>query len=53
MRDGQGNQEVARRLRIRYQTVRGHVRNLMKKLDAHSRLEAVAKATALGIFEDP
>jgi DNA-binding NarL/FixJ family response regulator len=52
MRDGLGNQEVARRLKIRYQTVRGHVRNLMKKLDAHSRLEAVAKAAGLGVFED-
>jgi DNA-binding NarL/FixJ family response regulator len=49
--EGLDNRTIAERLGIRYVTVRGHLRNLLLKLDAHSRLEAVARATELGLIE--
>jgi two-component system response regulator DevR len=46
--EGADNVTVANRLGISYATVRTHVRSILAKLDAHTRLEAVAKATQWG-----
>jgi DNA-binding NarL/FixJ family response regulator len=51
MAEGLDNSEMARRLGIRYGTVRSHVRNLIAKLNAHSRMEAVVRAEELGLIE--
>jgi DNA-binding NarL/FixJ family response regulator len=51
MAEGLDNSQVAERLGIRYGTVRSHVRNLISKLNAHSRLEAVVRAEELGLIE--
>jgi two-component system response regulator DevR len=48
MTDGLDNRAVAGFLHISYATVRTHVRSILAKLGANSRLEAVAKATQLG-----
>jgi two-component system, NarL family, response regulator DevR len=45
---GADNVTVADRLSISYATVRTHVRSILAKLGAHTRLEAVAKATQWG-----
>jgi DNA-binding NarL/FixJ family response regulator len=47
--EGLDNREVAERLCIEYTTVRSHVHRLLQKLGARSKLEAVVKATDLGI----
>lgn len=44
---------IARQLRISLLTVRTHVRSLLAKLDAHTQLEAVARAQVLGILVEP
>jgi len=49
MIDGVENRAVAERLHISYSTVRTHVRSILAKLGARSQLDAVAKATQLGI----
>ena len=48
MIDGADNRTIADRLTISYVTVRTHVRSILVKLGARSRLEAVAKATRSG-----
>jgi two-component system response regulator DevR len=48
---GLDNRAVAQRLHIRYATVRSHVRSLIGKLGAHSRLQAVAQARQLGLID--
>ena len=48
MAEGADNRTVARRLQISYATVRTHVRSILAKLGARSRLEAVAKAAEWG-----
>jgi DNA-binding NarL/FixJ family response regulator len=48
MTHGADNRTVAERLHISYATVRTHVRSILAKLGARSRLDAVAKATDLG-----
>ncbi len=47
---GLDNRAVAHRLRIRYTTVRSHVRSLIGKLGVHSRLQAVARARELDLI---
>ena len=47
------NKEIAQRLGVRLNTVRNHVQNLLHKLDAHSKLEAVANAVREGIVRYP
>ena len=42
--DGMRNEQVAHELSISPLTVRSHVKNAMKKLEADTRTEAVAKA---------
>ena len=49
--EGLANQAIAERLTISLNTVRNHVQNLLSKLDAHSKLEAVAVAVRLGLLE--
>jgi DNA-binding NarL/FixJ family response regulator len=44
MSQGLDNREIATRLQVAYPTVRSHVRKVLEKLDARSRLEAVVKA---------
>jgi GAF domain-containing protein len=49
---GASNRDIGVRLGVRYTTVRGYVRAVIEKLDAHSALEAVAHAHAYGLVED-
>jgi LuxR family maltose regulon positive regulatory protein len=46
------NKEIGARLFISGETVKHHVKNLYGKLAVHSRRDAVAKATGLGILGD-
>lgn len=46
---GRSTTEMVDELTVSVHTVRNHVRNLLQKLDASSRLEAVAVATRLGL----
>jgi len=48
---GLPNREIAQRLYISLNTVRNHVQSILHKLDAHSRLEAVATAAREGLIE--
>ncbi|HEY1737273.1 MAG TPA: response regulator transcription factor [Acidimicrobiia bacterium] len=43
--DGLTNEAIAANLVVSVHTVRNHVQNVLRKLDAHSKLEAVAIAT--------
>ena len=45
---GCGNAEIGARLSIGSETVRSYLKNAMRKLDAHTRLEAVVAARRLG-----
>ncbi len=47
---GLDNFAIAEELRIGYGTVRGHVRGVLEKLGAHSRLQAVAEARKAGLI---
>jgi RNA polymerase sigma factor (sigma-70 family) len=49
MVDGMENRAIAELLHVSYATVRTHVRSILAKLGARSQLDAVAKATQLGI----
>ena len=49
---GSTNDAIAEALYVSRNTVRNHVQNLMQKLGAHSRLEAVAIARAAGLVAD-
>lgn len=42
---------IARRLGIRTSTCRGYVQNLLEKFDARSQLDAVVRATELGLVQ--
>jgi DNA-binding NarL/FixJ family response regulator len=46
---GVRNEEIARQLFISQETVQTHIRNLLRKLGVHSKLEAVAFAIRQGI----
>jgi DNA-binding NarL/FixJ family response regulator len=48
---GLGNREIAAELEIAYTTVRSHVQRVIEKLDARSRLQAVARAYRSGIWD--
>jgi DNA-binding NarL/FixJ family response regulator len=47
--EGVSNQQIAERLVLSLHTVRNHVQNVISKLGAHSKLEAVAAAVREGI----
>jgi two-component system, NarL family, nitrate/nitrite response regulator NarL len=49
MAEGMDNRDMASRLSISYTTVRSHVRHLLNKLGARSKLEAVVKAADWGL----
>ncbi|GII21599.1 response regulator [Planosporangium mesophilum] len=51
MAEGMDNRDIARQLGVSYTTVRSHVRHLLSKLSAHSKLEAVVRAAELGLPE--
>ena len=46
---GKRNKEIAGELNISDETVQGHVKNILAKLDVHDRTEAVAVAVRRGI----
>lgn len=48
---GLSNQAIADSLVVSLHTVRNHVQNINAKLDAHSKLEAVAKAVKAGLLK--
>jgi DNA-binding CsgD family transcriptional regulator len=47
---GCSTSEMAHHMSIAEETVRNHVKRLLRRLDAHSRLEAVAKGRAMGML---
>lgn len=49
---GQSNLSIAQRLVVEVGTVKRHVSNIMDKLQAQSRLEAVARARSLKLLKD-
>ena len=49
MAGGMVNKQIAQRLGLSLNTVRNHVQNILYKLHAHSKLEAVATAVREGI----
>jgi LuxR family maltose regulon positive regulatory protein len=48
--EGLTNREIAARLILSLNTVKGHTRNIYGKLGVHSRTQAVARSRALGIL---
>jgi DNA-binding NarL/FixJ family response regulator len=49
---GDSNKAMARQLVLSEHTVRAHLRNIMRKLDAENRVQAVARATREGLLSD-
>lgn len=47
--EGRGTDELAQLLCVSPQTVRNHIRHILRKLGARSRLEAVARGRRLGL----
>lgn len=50
--DGVSTRRIAERLFISVNTARNHVQRVIRKLDTHSRLEAVAAARRAGLLSD-
>jgi DNA-binding CsgD family transcriptional regulator len=50
--DGRSTEQIAGELHLTTETVRNHVRHVLKALDAHSRLEAVVVARRQGLIQD-
>ncbi len=51
MSEGKSNKQVAKDLFISEQTVKGHIHNILRKLDATDRTQAVAEAMRQGLVE--
>jgi len=51
MAAGTSNKALAARLHLSLNTIRNHVQSILYKLDAHSKLEAVATAVRAGLIE--
>ncbi len=49
--DGLSNQEIATGLFVAVGTVKKHIEHIYSKLDVHSRVQAVARASMLGLLE--
>ncbi len=49
---GASNESIAATLQVSRNTVRNHVQNVLQKLSAHSRLEAVAIARSRGLLSE-
>ena len=49
---GRSTDQIAGELHLTVETVRNHIRHLLKALDAHSRLEAVVVARRQGLIRD-
>jgi LuxR family transcriptional regulator, maltose regulon positive regulatory protein len=47
---GMSNKEIAGRLFVSVTTVKTHINNLYRKLDASSRIQAVARATEMDLL---
>jgi LuxR family transcriptional regulator, maltose regulon positive regulatory protein len=47
---GLSNREIGERLFLSSNTIRSHLRTLYHKLGVHSRPDAIARATALGLL---
>jgi non-specific serine/threonine protein kinase len=47
---GLDNRHIAARMGIGYVTVRSHLRNISSKLDAHSKVEILARSAQLGLI---
>ena len=50
---GTATRDIAARLGISVHTVRNHVQNIIRKCDAHSKLEAVSTALREGVIRTP
>lgn len=48
---GLGNKDIANQLQLSHHTVRNHVQNILSKLGAHSKLQAVVIASREGLTE--
>lgn len=44
------NPQIGERLGLERETVKGYLRNIMRKLDAHSRTQAVTRAREIGVL---
>jgi DNA-binding NarL/FixJ family response regulator len=53
MAAGLGTKEISEQLELSLHTIRNHVQNVLAKLDAHSKLEAVAIAAREGLVDRP
>jgi DNA-binding NarL/FixJ family response regulator len=53
MVDGVSTAGIARQLGVSVNTVRNHTQSVLRKLSAHSRLEAAAAAVRLGLARPP
>ena len=49
--DGLSNRQCARQLGISVRTLESHIGRIYRKLDVHSRMEAVGRAMAIGLLE--
>jgi DNA-binding NarL/FixJ family response regulator len=52
MASGADNKTIAASLTLSIHTVRNHVESILEKLDAHSKLQAIAKAYEHGIIQE-
>jgi PAS domain S-box-containing protein len=50
---GLSTSEIAKKLTISTETVRNHVRSVLRELHVHTRLEAIASARRLGLLAPP
>jgi PAS domain S-box-containing protein len=50
--EGASTEQIAKMLHLSKETVRNHIRHVLRALGAHSRLEAVAKARRDGLLDD-
>lgn len=52
MVQGNSNQEIAHTLVLTIDTVKSHMSSIFSKLGVHTRVQAVARARALGLLSD-